>query len=143
MTKSNIKQVGTNLSQVAVKLATLLAFTVIEGVTSSGKKCYSALTTKRLSIDDFKSLMHDITLAGGYGFTKFYPEHKAKLISCTGLEATMFNDLCNQYTWNEPQPKESKETKKSAKKAAKVDLKAEGIDLTLLNQFKAFLASQK
>lgn len=131
--KSSIKNIGK-----------LVIFTIIEGTTQSGKKVLSALTKKRLSIEDFKDLMSDITLAGGYGFTKFYPEHKTKLISATGLTPELFTDLLNQYNWTDPTPKQksAKSEAKAAKIKAKHDLTNEGIDLALLDKFKAFLASE-
>jgi hypothetical protein len=85
---------------------------VIESQTDKGKKCVALISGDlRLSTDDFKALMTDIRVAGGFGFMKFFAEHNARLITATGIDVNTFAALCAQYTWAKPA---DKSTKKSA-----------------------------
>jgi hypothetical protein len=83
--------------------------------TAKGKACLSIVTDKRLSKEDFRDLMLNIQLAGGYGFLAFVPELKGKFISAVRISETDLKSLVNAYVWNEP---ETKEVKAATKKAA-------------------------
>ena len=93
-------------------------FQVIETVTRSGKKAYCLVTKKRLSVEDFKSLMQDIRTAEGFGYNA-YREGHGRCIHAVKIDAETLTALAKQYTWNTPEPKAEKVTKKVAKKVAK------------------------
>jgi hypothetical protein len=124
-------------------------FPVFESQTSGGKKCIVLQTDKRLSVPDFKQLMADITLAGGYGFMKFYPEHKARYITATGIDGHTLQSLAAQYVWTvaEPKVKAEKSGKASnTKKDKQTEAKQQAItdiDPVLFAQFQAFQAMLK
>jgi hypothetical protein len=126
---------------------------VIGATTSSGKPCLAIVTNKRLSTEDFKSFMGDIQQAEGFGFTKYFPEHKAKLICAVKIEAPLLEALANAYQWSEVAPKaakvattptkQHKQTKQTKKSAQQVATQDSGIDDETLAQWKAFQAFLK
>lgn len=126
----------------AAKTTKKEVLTIIESVTNNGKKCLAVLTDLRLSKDDFKSLMSDIQIAEGYGFVKYFADHKKRLVSAVNIEKPMFEALVNQYTWTAPEPKETA-TKKAGKATNKTKQKetateTPSIDPALLAQFLEF-----
>lgn len=136
MKKSNV------VTKDITTVANHLFFPVNEGTTSTGKKLVYLVTDKRLSTEDFKRLMADITLAEGYGFMKYYPEQKARYISATGIDAKTLQSLAAAYVWHTAEPKEAKV--KSAKKSDKAPNAQKGqtetpaIDPEMLAKFLAF-----
>lgn len=119
------------------------SFEVVKGVTSNGKTCLVLVTDKRLSIESFKSLMHDITVAGGYGFTKYFREgdleatnKTGRFISAINLSEKLFVDLANQYEWEAKQPK-AKKAPKATKGANKAAAKQAAIDNPAIAQLLA------
>lgn len=91
-------------------------FPTIEGQTNGGKKCFALVTDLRLSTDNFKKLMADISLAGGYGFMKFHAETKKRFITVTGIDGGTLSSLAAQYEWTAPEPKVVKVAKKDITK---------------------------
>lgn len=112
--------------------------TIFAGETSTGKPCLAVLTDLRLSPEDFKDLMLNIQIAGGYGFLKFYPEHKTKLISATKVDRETFTSLVKAYNWIKAEPK--KPTKAINKKTVKTIKPTKGETLAIDPDYAAFLA---
>lgn len=73
--------------------------------TNTGKPCLAILTDKRLSTEDFKELMLNIQIAGGYGFVKFFAEHKTRLIAATKIDRETLESLVSSYVWLTPEKK--------------------------------------
>jgi hypothetical protein len=122
--------------------------TVIQSATNGGKKCVALLTEKRLSIEDFKSLMNDIRTAEGFGFMKYNDEHKLRLVTATGIEADLFLALCGQYNWSEKvvktatkkTPAKASNTKTDkAEKTAIADMKLSSEEAAMFAKFNAFI----
>lgn len=142
MTNKNRANVINKVNELAkVNTITKALFSIVEGVTKSGFKCFGVLTDLRISNEDFKSLMHEITIAGGYGFMKFYPDHKTKLISAMGIEKGLFSDLLEQYNWTKPEPKQPK-VKATSKKVSAKEAGLSNEDIELFKQFKLFKQMQ-
>lgn len=122
------------------------AFTAIHTTTSGGKKCIAILTDKRLNVDDFKALMRDIQTAEGYGFVKYFPEHKTRLITATGIDEKLLLELAGQYEWNIAEPKTKKPAKgakvKTPTKAINTQTDIPTMTPELIASFRAFLESQ-
>lgn len=121
-------------------------FTAIHTTTSSGKKCIAILTDKRLNVDDFKAFMRDIQTAEGYGFVKYFPEHKTRLITATGIDEKLLLELAGQYAWNIAEPKAKKPTKgvkaKTSAKTINTQTEMPAMTPELIASFRAFLESQ-
>lgn len=137
-----------------VTVATKPAIQIIESTTKAGKKCLVIDTDLRLSIEDFKTLMADIQLAGGYGFTKFFPElGKRSLIAAVTIDEPTFNALILQYDWKQPEPKAPKAPKgKGASKGAKKSRETHNTNnsntidpsmVEMFSKFQAFLSANK
>lgn len=128
----------------AIKKSLGMDYQVIESVTNNGKKCFAVLTDLRLSKDDFKSLMSDIQIAEGYGFVKFFADHKKRLVSAVNIERPLFESLVSQYEWVKPEPKETatkktgKATNKTKQKETATGGETPSIDPALLAQFLEF-----
>lgn len=88
-------------------------FEILKGETKSGKPCIGLKTGLRLSKESFKQLLAEIQLAGGYGFTKYYPG-KGNFITATNIDAETLTSLAKGHVWTKPEPKPEK-TKKGPK----------------------------
>lgn len=131
-----------NLQDVAT-IAQHTFFPVMEGLTKSGKKLVYLVTDKRLSLEDFKNLMRDILIAEGYGFKKYYPEHKASYISATGIDGKTLQSLAAAYQWTETEKKEPKTKKPGKGTNTQTDNATSPIDPEVWKQFQAFQAMLK
>lgn len=118
-------------------------FTIVGGETKSLKPLYAIRTAHRLSLDDYKALIRDVTVAGGHFFKKYMPEYEidgvSNFIAATGINAKTLESLAGQYTWNAP---EKKQTAKKPGKAAK-ETAIPTVDPATLALFQQFMAQFK
>src|SRR5690606_15929092 len=79
-------------------------------------------------------------IAEGYGFVKYFAEHKKRLVSAVNIDRPLFESLVSQYEWKPAEPKETKKAGKATKTKQKQTAIEEtpSIDPALLAQFLQF-----
>lgn len=139
---------GAVFMAVAVAAVPKLKFAISEGTTKSGKSCLLVDTNGlRIEKEQYKELMQNVTLLGGFGFQKYSDEHGKRLLAFMNISRDDLNGLLTGYNWA-PKAKKANSAKqttkqnKTAKKAAIADISNE-ITKEEFEAFKKFQALLK
>lgn len=139
------------MAVVATAIPKKLKFSITEGVTKSGKSCLLVDTNGlRIEKEQYKELMQNVTLLGGFGFQKYSEEHGKRLLAFMNVSKDDLNGLLTGYNWA-PKVKKANSTKratkqsKSAKKTAMTDITTEITkeELQAFRKFQALLKSSE
>lgn len=139
---------GAVFMAVAVAAIPKLKFSISGGETKSGKSCLLVDTNGlRIEKEQYKELMQNVTLLGGFGFQKYSAEHGKRLLAFMNVSREDLNGLLTSYNWTPKQAKQAKKTNSAKKatnpkKAAIADMEISKEDLKALKALQALLANK-